>query len=293
MTDASREARPSALILGLGYTGRTIARDLLAQGWRVTGTGRDRPNATSGPAGVETLVFHTETGEGFEAVRERAAKCDLLISSVPPLPSGADPVLTGLPGLRTHARAVIYLSATSVYGDRGGDWVFEAETPRPLSYRGRARVEAELRWLETGWPVHVLRLAGIYGPGRSAFSKLDRAVVKPDHVVNRIHVDDIAALVSAIAHGPRPGIYNVADGHPAPPDEVVRFAAGLAGAPAPREVAWTDPGLSAMARSFYAETKRVDASRARAAFGWEPRFGDYRSGLRAVWEAERAGGTGG
>ena len=171
--------------------------------------------------------------------------------------------------------------------------MFEGEVPRPETARGRRRAEAELRWLETGLPVHVLRLAGIYGPGRSPFDKVDRAVVKPGHVVNRIHVDDIAELVARVAENPEPGIYNVADGHPAPPDEVVRFAAELVGAPEPREVSWTDPSLSAMARSFYGETKRVSIEKAQRVFGWKPRSATYREGLRAVLQAERgAGGRG-
>lgn len=279
---------PCALVFGLGFTGRAVARRLLAEGWRVAGTGRERPVM----AGVEGLVFEGEPTPALDAALARAT---LVLSAVPPAPDGSDPVLDAYPRLgsglghdlgATPARAVIYLSATSVYGDRQGGWVTEAALPRPRTRRGRARAEAELRWLETALPVHVLRLAGIYGPGRSAFDRLERAVVKPGHVVNRIHVNDIAALVSRIACAPAPGLYNVADGHPAPPEDVVRFAARLAGAPPPREVPWTAPELSPMARSFYGETKRVDATRARETFGWGPAFADYRAGLRAIWNGD-------
>ena len=293
MANAGRTMpRRRALIVGLGFTGKAVARRLLADGWEVAGTGRSLPEAE----GVRGVVFD---GEASDELRGLVGSCDLLVASVPPGPDGGDPLLDAVPDMESLCGGVVaYLSATSVYGDRGGDWVFEGEVPGPETARGRRRAEAELRWLETGLPVHVLRLAGIYGPGRSPLDKVERAVVKPGHVVNRIHVDDIAELVARVADSPAPGIYNVADGHPAPPDEVVRYAAGLLGAPEPREVAWTDPSLSAMARSFYGETKRVDIEKAKNVFGWEPHHPNYREGLRAVLvaeqgEAERgAGGRG-
>jgi nucleoside-diphosphate-sugar epimerase len=262
----------------LGFTGRAIAQRLLAQGWRVSGTGRAAPEME----GVRGISFD---GAVSAALSKAVAKADVIVSAIPPAREVSDPVLEALPelALTCRARAVIYLSATSVYGNRDGQWVFEEEAPRPQTERGRARAEAELRWLETGLPVHVLRLAGIYGPGRSAFEKMERAVIKPDHVVNRIHVEDIADLISRIAAKPAPGIYNVADGHPAPPQDVVKLAAQIADAPPPREVAWTDPELSAMARSFYGETKRVDISKVAATFGWAPRYTDYRAGLAQIF----------
>ena len=277
MANAGRRA----VILGLGFTGKAIARRLLADGWEVAGTGRSLPRVS----GVRGLVFG---GEATWELRELVGACDLLVASVPPGADGSDPVLDAMPDIGELCGGVVaYLSATSVYGDRGGDWVFEGEVPRPGTTRGRRRVEAELRWLETALPVHVLRLAGIYGPGRSPLGKVERAVVKPGHVVNRIHVHDIAELVVRMAESPEPGLYNAADGHPAPPDEVVRFAAELVGAPEPEEVPWTDSSLSEMARSFYSETKRVHIGRARRVFGWEPRHPTYREGLRAVLAAER------
>ena len=281
MANAGRRA----VILGLGFTGAAIARRLLADGWDVAGTGRSLPKV----GGVQGLVFD---GKASEELRRLVAECDFLVASVPPGSDGSDPVLNAIPDIEILCGGVvIYLSATSVYGDRGGDWVFEGEVPRPETERGRRRAEAELRWLETGLPVHVLRLAGIYGPGRSPFDKVDRAVVKPGHVVNRIHVDDIAELVARVAERPEPGVYNVADGNPAPPDEVVRFAAEFVGAPEPREVPWTDPDLSVMARSFYGETKRVSVDKTQSVFGWEPRYPTYREGLRAVLQAEQRKGS--
>ena len=275
MTKASHK---QALIFGLGFSGRAIAERLRVAGWEVVGTTR------GGEA--QALRFDGTTSLRLETVAEDAA---LVVSCVPPGRDGSDPVLGAFPAGFPSARAVVYLSATSVYGDRKGQWAFEGEPPTPSLRRGFARAEAELRWLETGGPVHILRCAGIYGPWRSVLDKLDRAVVREGHVVNRIHVDDLAELVARIAEAPVPSIYNVADGNPESPEVVVDFAAGLAGQPTPPRVCWRDPSLSEMARSFYSETKRVDIGRARRTFGWEPRYPSYREGLQKVLEAERNG----
>ena len=270
MTKASRPSAPVALLFGRGFSGTAIAERLKSEGWHVVATTRDGRE--------DTLVLD---GTASPELRSVAMRADLVVSTVGPRPDGSDPVLDAIDDFPA-ARAVVYMSATSVYGDRGGQWAFEGEAPRPSSRRGFARAEAELAWFETGHPVHVLRCAGIYGPGRSAFDKLERAVVKEGHVVNRIHVDDIAALVVRIARQPSPGIYNVADGHPAPPDEVVDYAARLLGRPRPQRVPWTDPSLSAMARSFYAETKRVSIAKAQRVFGWQPTHPTYKTGLESI-----------
>jgi len=291
MTNAS-DKQPQVLIFGLGYTGRAVAQALVDSGWQVSGTGRTAPDWP----GVRGIVFDSDTRS---ELRDAIINADVIISSIPPGQDGFDPVLEAFPGFENicEAKAVIYLSATSVYGDRKGQWVFEDESPRPQTRRGKARAEAELRWLETGLPVYILRLAGIYGPddygqGRSAFNKMERAVIKPGHVVNRIHVEDIAALALKITRrasaGLAPGLYNVADGQPAPPQDVVDLAAEMAGAPWPRRVDWTDTELSKMARSFYAETKRVDISKAKRVFGWTPKFTDYRLGLSDIWARRQA-----
>ena len=273
MTKASHK---QALIFGLGFSGHAIAERLREAGWKVIGTTRS--------GGAEALRFDGTASLRLKTVAEDAA---LVISCVPPARDGSDPVLDAFPEGFPRARAVVYLSATSVYGDRNGQWAFEGEPPTPSLRRGLARAEAELLWLETGGPVHVLRCAGIYGPGRSVLDKLDRAVVREGHVINRIHIDDLAELVARIAQTPVPGIYNVADGHPEAPEAVVDFAARLAGQPTPPRVGWRDPSLSEMARSFYSETKRVDIGRAKRTFSWEPRYPSYREGLRQVLEAER------
>ena len=227
------------------------------------------------------------------------ARATHLISSIPPADNGDDPVIAGLaPDIKGRFPKLEwagYLSATSVYGDRGGQWVFEEELIRPVTQRGLFRAHAEMAWIESGLPVHIFRLAGIYGPdlqgvSRNAFARLRsgqaRAVIKPGHVVNRIHVLDLARAVMASIDRPNPlRIYNIADGHPAPPQDVLGFAAHLISASPPRRVDFETAELSKMARSFYQETKRVDISRVRRELGWEPEYANYKSGLQQIYDS--------
>jgi nucleoside-diphosphate-sugar epimerase len=180
-----------------------------------------------------------------------------------------------------------YLSTTGVYGDRQGGWVDEASPLSPVNDRGRARVAAERAWRDGGLPVEVFHLAGIYGPGRSALDRLRagraQRVVKPGQVFSRIPVEDVAGALAASIAAPRPGaIWNVADDEPAPPQDVIAFAAELLGLPAPPEVAFDAAELTPMARSFYAESKRVSNRRLRQELGLALRHPDYRAGLRAI-----------
>ncbi len=184
-------------------------------------------------------------------------------------------------------RWVGYLSTTGVYGDRGGAWVDEADALAPVNERSRWRVAAEAAWAATGLPVMTFRLAGIYGPGRSALDRLREGraqrVVKAGQVFSRIHVDDVATVLRTSMERPAPGrAYNVADDEPAPPQDVIAYAAELLGLPPPPEVAFEAAGLSAMARSFYGESKRVSNRRMREELGVAPAFPDYRAGLRAI-----------
>ncbi len=279
-------ARETALILGAGFTARALIPHLIARGMHVIAT--TRSNAPDLAAlGVPVLKFE---GEVSGDLRRAAANADYILSSIGP-DNGGDPVLTS--GLLKDANPkwAGYLSATSVYGDRAGRFAFEDEPPTPLTARGRRRADAEIAWIETGLPVHVFRLAGIYGPGRSPFEKIlkgeARAVIKPGHVVNRVHVDDIVRAVLASIDAPNPQrIYNLADDMPAPPQDVLDYAADLLGAARPPRVSPDDPNVSRMARTFYAETKRVDTSRAKRELGWSPQYADYKSGLKQVLQAE-------
>jgi nucleoside-diphosphate-sugar epimerase len=216
-----------------------------------------------------------------------------LLHSIPPGPE-SDPVLE-------HYREEIaklsslewigYLSTVGVYGDQEGRWVDETIAPRPNSARTEARVEAEQAWLEfgaeTGVPVQIFRLAGIYGPGRSVFDKLRtgtaRRVKKDGQVFSRIHVEDIASVLEASIARPRPGaIYNVADDEPAAPGEVVAYAAELIGVEPPPEVAFDEADLTPMARSFYEGSRRIANARIKSELGVTLRYPTYREGLAAL-----------
>ena len=271
------------LCLGFGYCAAALAARLLPQGWAVSGTQR-RPALA--PPGV-TLHPWPETG-AEAALAPLLAQASHWLLSAPPGPAG-DPLLAALPDLaaRFTPRWVGYLSSTAVYGDRAGAEVDESSEPTPQSPRARARLAAENAWRATGLPVEVFRLAGIYGPGRSAFEKLRagtaRRIVKPGQIFCRIHVHDIAAALEAAITRPAPGaIYNLADDHPAPPQDVIAYAAALLGLPAPPEEPWESAALSPMAASFYAENKRVRATKTKAALGLTWRYPSYREGLTAI-----------
>lgn len=273
-------------LFGLGFSGRVIARELVARGWQVAGTTR------SGEAidlpGVEIFAFdrdHPLPAHALDGVTH-------LLSSVPPDALG-DPVLDAL--ARPALPWLGYLSTTGIYGDCGGAWVDESAPVAPSLDRSRRRAEAERRWLDLG--AHVFRLAGIYGPGRSALDNArdgsGKRIVKPGQVFSRIHVDDIAATVLASVERPNPGaIYNVCDDDPAPPQDVVAHAYALLGKMPPPEIPWEQARatLSPMALSFYADNKRVRNDRIKAELGVKLKFPSYREGLADI--LRRAGAAG-
>jgi nucleoside-diphosphate-sugar epimerase len=282
---------PHMLCFGLGYSARTLAGRLSADGWRISGTSRN----PAGPAEYDCRRFdrdHPLEAAAFVGVTH-------ILVSVPPDALG-DPVLdghgadiAGLPGLRWLG----YLSTTGVYGDRGGGWVDEASELRPTAERGRRRVASEAGWLdlwrERGVPVHIFRLAGIYGPGRSPFDALRAGTAKridrPGQVFSRIHVEDLASVLQASIARPRPGaIYNVCDNEPAAPADVVAYAARLLGMAAPPLLPFETAELSPMARSFYDDNKRVANALIKQELGVKLRYPDYRTGLAAILAAERA-----
>jgi nucleoside-diphosphate-sugar epimerase len=280
------------LCLGMGYSALHLARQLAKDSWYVTGTTRTPEGAKDIAAeGFTPLVFDgTEPGASLE---EAIANATHIVVSVPPDESG-DPVLIH------HADAIAqapnlewigYLSTIGVYGDHQGDWVDETTPTNPVSARSRYRVAAEDAWLalgaKTGKQVHVFRLAGIYGPGRSAIDKMRagtaQRIVKPGQVFNRIHVEDIAAVLAAAIDGRGSHqIYNLADDEPAPGQDVIAYAAQLLHMPLPPEIALEDAGLSLMAKSFYVENKRVSNARLRHDLGLELKFPSYRQGLRSI-----------
>lgn len=278
--------RPTLVTLGHGYSAAALAARL-GDGWRRLGTTRSPARtAEMRAAGVEPVDW-ADPG----AVEAAIAAASHVLVSTPPEAAG-DPALTRY-GAALATRGpewVGYLSTTGVYGDRGGGWVDEDATLAPVNARGRWRVAAERAWGQSGLPVEVFRLAGIYGPGRSAFDRLREGraqrVVKAGQVFSRIHVEDIAGALAASIGAPRPGaVWNVADDEPAPPQDVIAYAAGLLGVPPPPEVAFETAELSPMARSFYAESKRVSNRRLRGTLGVALRHPTYREGLRAILAA--------
>jgi nucleoside-diphosphate-sugar epimerase len=281
------------LSFGHGYSARALARRLLPQGWRIIGTTRAREKFGELRAeGVEPLCFPgDDMGPALDAATH-------LLISAGPTESG-DPVLSELRdeiALRTgQFDWVGYLSTTGVYGDYEGEWVDE-ETPRePSTRRGQWRKAAEDDWLSIpGLPLHIFRLAGIYGPGRGPFNKVRkgtaRRIIKDGQVFSRIHVDDIAQVLEASIARPNPGrAYNVCDDEPAPPQDVIAHAAELLGMPMPPAVPFEEAEMSAMARSFYAESKRVSNARIKAELGVALLYPDYRAGLRALLDHEGHG----
>jgi nucleoside-diphosphate-sugar epimerase len=284
------------LCLGLGYTARRFAQVMTARGWRVSGTARtDEGAAALVREGIPGWVFHRDRPLPVETLRDVTH----VLVSIPPDEAG-DPVLDVMtPAFAAAAPDLAwvgYLSTTGVYGDTGGAWVDEDSPTVPTQARSRRRLEAESAWLELhrdhGLPVEVFRLSGIYGPGRSAIDSVraGRAhrAVKPGHVSCRIHVDDIAQVLAAAVDHPSPStIYTVADREPAPPQDVVAEACALLRVEPPPEVALEDADLSPMARSFYAETRRVRADRIAERLGVRLLHPTYREGLRAILAEER------
>jgi len=261
---------------GLGYSAEALARRLLVRGWSVAGSTRE-------PARQARLA-----ALGIAMADAPPAGTTHILSSVPPDEQG-DPILRRFAGAIAGAQPawIGYLSTTGVYGDHAGDWVDETTVPTPGEPRSRRRLAAEQAWQALDPPAHVFRLAGIYGPGRSAIDQLRagtaKRVVKPGHQFSRIHVDDIAAVLEASIARPNPGaVYNVCDDEPAQADVVVAHAAALLGVPPPPEVPFAEARLSPMALSFYAERRRVRNERVKRELGVRLAYPTYREGLAAI-----------
>ena len=282
-----------AFFFGLGYTALRLARRLKAAGWQVSGTVRD-PDKAAALAAAEGIAVRVFGGSapmaerGFDGVTH-------VVDSIPPAAEGAPPLIHHAGDMRASPtlRWAGYLSTPAVYGDRDGGWAREDEAPTPGSARGERRAAAERAWIDafegTALAGQVFRVAGIYGPGagRNPIEQLRagkaRIVDKPGQVFNRIHVDDIGSILLAGMARPRHGgIYNVADDEACPPGDPIRFAAGLIGVEPPAPLDFDTAELSDMARSFYAECKRLDTARIRDELGVRLGYPTYREGLRAI-----------
>ena len=275
------------LSLGHGYSAQALARLLRPQGWRVIGTTRSAEKARAlASEGVTPLVF-----PGADLAPALAQATHLLVS--------AGPGTEGAPMLAAAGDAIAaadfawagYLSTTGVYGDHKGGWVDEDTPLAPSTRRGRWRMEAEAAWRATGLPLHIFRLAGIYGPGRGPFAKVRagtaRRIIKPGQVFSRIHVEDIAQVLAASIARPNPvRAYNLCDDDPAPPQDVIAHAAELLGLPVPPAIPFEEAEMTPMARSFYAESKRVRNNRIKDELGVKLIYPSYREGLAALLAAE-------
>ncbi|GGE44350.1 NAD(P)-dependent oxidoreductase [Primorskyibacter flagellatus] len=277
------------LSLGHGYSARALARLLIPQGWSIHGTTRSADKAAELEA--EGTVPHLFPGD-LSAPLEHATH--LLISAGPD--EDGDPMLRHLrdriTAIAPRLRWAGYLSTTGVYGDHGGAWVDEETPLTPSTRRGKWRVAAEAEWQAIpGLPLHIFRLAGIYGPGRGPFAKVRagtaRRIVKPGQVFSRIHVDDIAQTLAASIARPDPGaVYNLCDDDPAPPEEVIAHAAHLLNRPLPPEEPFETAEMTPMARSFYAESKRVRNDRIKRDLDVRLIYPTYREGLAALLALE-------
>jgi nucleoside-diphosphate-sugar epimerase len=274
------------LSIGHGFSARALAARLVPQGWRIIGTTRSPDKADAiADTGVEPVVW-----PGADLGALIAQFPNVLVSAGPD--SAGDPVLNAVEDAVIRAapdlRWVGYLSTTGVYGDHDGDWVDEDTPLTPSTKRGRARVTAEARWQAIpDLPLHIFRLAGIYGPGRGPFAKVRagtaRRIIKPGQVFSRIHVEDIAQALELSLQRPDPGaVYNLCDDDPAPPQDVIAHAAALLGLPVPPAIPFDQADMTPMARSFYAESKKVRNDRIKQALGWAPQFPTYRAGLAAL-----------
>ena len=280
------------MIFGCGYSGTAIAKAFAGQGVRVSGTTRSAEKVEALRAnGIEAFLFDGETmGDGL-----RRALVDVthLVQSI--APGKADPLLRllGEDSARLLPRLewIGYLSTVGVYGDHKGAWVSEETPCLPVSGRSKERLEAEEGWLaigrERGVPAAILRLSGIYGPGRNAFCNLDkgtaRRLIKKDQVFNRIRVEDIGAATRFLSERGLGGIYNVTDDRPGPPQDVIVEAARLMGVEPPPEQAFETAELTPMARTFYGENKRVSNAKLKKA-GFEFSFPTYPLSLAQLWQ---------
>ena len=275
------------LSFGHGYSAQALTR-LLPDDWTVIGTTRSADKATRLLSeGVDPRVW---PGADMRPALDCATH--LLISAAPN--EDGDPVLQHLRD-EILSRAdtfewVGYLSTTGVYGDHSGDWVDEDAPLTPATKRGQLRVKAEAEWRTMGLPLHIFRLAGIYGPGRGPFAKVRngtaRRIIKQGQVFSRTHVEDIAQVLWASINRPNPGAaYNVCDDNPAPPEDVIAYAAKLLNLPIPPAEDFETAEMTPMARSFYAESKKVKNDRIKDELGVILKYPDYRSGLDALLAA--------
>jgi len=279
------------VVFGLGYSSRRFVELFGDRFARISGTVR-KPETRERLhrfGSARHLDLHRFDGGAHEPeLAARTGEADVVLVSVPPGQAG-DPVLAAFgETLRTGSARVVYLSTVGVYGDHRGAWIDEQTEPVAGSERARARLAAEAGWRTiAGSRLAILRLAGIYGPARNALARLRdgsaRRIVKPGQVFNRIHVDDIAGAIMAAVAREASGVFNICDDEPAPPQDVIAYAADLLGLAPPPDEDYASAEMTAMAKSFYATSNRIRNTRAKRDLGLELAYPTYREGLDRLW----------
>jgi nucleoside-diphosphate-sugar epimerase len=281
------EAGANLLCFGMGYTANALAASLDRGRWTVTGTFRD---GDTNPSGDSNMV-------AFDGAEAALAAASHVLVSTPPGEAG-DPVLAryGEPlAASKNLEWIGYLSTTGVYGDTGGALADETAACAPTNDRSRWRLDAEMAWQAQEIPLHIFRLAGIYGRGRSTFDQLRagaaRRIERPGYKFSRIHVEDVANILRASMAAPAPGaIYNVCDDESAAQAEVIAYACGLLHMAPPPLIPFEDaePKMSPMARSFWSDNRLIDNARIKRDLGVTLIYPNYRSGLDAILAAENS-----
>ncbi|WP_407975780.1 SDR family oxidoreductase [Brucella pseudogrignonensis] len=280
-------------LFGAGYSARAFSRLMTGEAERIDGTTRNEQNfPLLEKSGIAPIIFDGETAS--PDLIDRLAKSTHVVISISPRESGDPSLAIVEEALRRPGntiRWIGYLSTVGVYGNHDGNWIDETAPLAPTSRRSLERVEAESAWEALserhGTPVALLRLSGIYGPGRNAFVNLERGtarrIIKDGQVFNRIHVDDIAGSLRFLAGTNTGGAFNITDSEPAPPQDVVAYAAELMGVAIPPEIPIEQADLTPMGRSFYGENKRVSNQRIKA-LGYDFIYPDYKAAFSAMWQ---------
>ncbi|MBK0023543.1 SDR family oxidoreductase [Brucella pseudogrignonensis] len=280
-------------LFGAGYSARAFSRLMTGEAERIDGTTRNEQNfPLLEKSGIAPIIFDGETAP--PDLIDRLAKSTHVVISISPRESGDPSLAIVEEALRRPGntiRWIGYLSTVGVYGNHDGNWIDETAPLAPTSRRSLERVEAESAWEALserhGTPVALLRLSGIYGPGRNAFVNLERGtarrIIKDGQVFNRIHVDDIAGSLRFLAGTNSGGAFNITDSEPAPPQDVVAYAAELMGVAIPPEIPFEEADLTPMGRSFYGENKRISNQRIKA-LGYDFIYPDYKAAFSAMWQ---------
>ena len=280
------------LLFGLGYTGERFCRRRQAAGWHVQVVARsEETRQRVGALGASPIDPND--------ARQAASEATAILVVAPPTDAGCPGLAALGPALSSQQRWIAYVSSTAVYGDQQGDWTTEESPLNTTSATGSRRRAAEEAWSAAcrpaGLPLVIFRLAGIYGPGRSALDRLRegraRRIEKNNHVLSRIHVDDIVSLLEASLERPNQHpVYNVCDDEPASTSDVVTYAAGLLGVEPPAPEAFESAVMSSAAERYFLESRRISNARARQHLGWRPQYPSYREGLTAIREGETRSG---